>query len=111
MQCALGASTLGSWRSSPTSLELRLPILLEASNAWVRVLLFWDLLYIRHVNIGALCTDTELDFLFLFYLLFSLVFFSSHGRESLREVAGPLHGHHEAKHSKLRGAAQELVWK
>lgn len=111
MQCALGASTLGSWRSSPTSLELRLPMLLEASNAWVRVLLFRALSYIRHVNVGALCADTVLDFLALLSSFFWLFFVSSHGRESLREVAGPLHGHHEAKHSKLRGAAQEPVWK
>lgn len=47
-------------------------------------------------------------FPFFFFLVVSV---SSHGRESLREVAGPLHGHHEAKHSKLRGAAQEPVWK
>lgn len=89
MQCALGASTLGSWRSSPTSLELRLPMLLEASNAWVRVLLFRALSYMRHVNVGALCADTVLDFSLCFLLFSGCFLFQVMDVKAFERLLGP----------------------
>lgn len=68
MQRALGASTSGSWRLSRTSPELHQPMLLEASNAWVRFMLFLDLSYIRHVNL-------KLSILKLCLWVFLVVFF------------------------------------
>lgn len=114
---APGASTLESWRSSPTSPELRLPMLSGASNAWVSVLLFvGSAVKSQRIHVGTPPSPSPPSLALSPCVTFSPLclwsaFVSSHGREGLREVAGPLHGHHEAKHSQLRGAAQEPVWK